>query len=182
MDANIRTQIILAAINATPAYDEGLTNRKGEEVANAHERWEAEVAHKARSIFGMVGEKSRIGRSLAVMESAGDPQDKNAKVFAGSVLNITREERSTRGLVTFRTAVSKFSPDGIETARTDRTDTAEGLIMANRFRGLLGHRVLVFIEMEAINDGATKVRTIRHVEDLGVDPAAMTEIQAGKSA
>ena len=44
--------------------------------------------------------------------------------------------------------------------------------MARRLTMLVGHRVLLWVEVAVMNGGAGKVRVIRHVEDLGVDAAA----------
>ena len=86
---------------------------------------------------------------------------------AAGVVQVVKERSSTRGLVTLRARPSQFHPDGIEHARTERTDGPEGLPMARTLRGLTGHRVALWIEEQTTGNGARKVRVIQHVKDLG---------------
>jgi hypothetical protein len=77
---------------------------------------------------------------------------------AAGVVQVVKERSSTRGLVTLRARPSQFHPDGIEHARTERTDGPEGLPMARTLRGLTGHRVALWIEEQTTGNGAWKVR------------------------
>lgn len=52
--------------------------------------------------------------------------------------------------------------------KAGRTDTAVGMVMARRIRRLVGHRFVVWVEVEQIRDGASKTRVICHVEELGI--------------
>lgn len=171
MDDNTRTNIILAAVNAVPPVTEPLKNRDGEIIATEQEVWLAQVADKAKAIAVLTGAKSLVGHQLDVIEAAGDPENESAKIISGSILSITREESSTRGLVSIKTRVHpEYAPDGVEQARTERTDTAAGLMMATRIRNeLIGHRVLLFIEQQPIKNSKKKARIIVHIEDLGLD-------------
>ena len=90
-----------------------------------------------------------------------------SKVFTAVITGVAKEHSSTRGLVTLRTRPSQFHPDGVEQARTERTDSPDGLLMARTLRGLTGHRVALWIEEQTTGDGARKVRIIQHVKDLG---------------
>lgn len=145
----LRQQIILAAVNAA-----------GEKYDNeSPAQYEARVAAEARRIKVMTSPQSRISRALDVLDEC--------KVFTAEVVKIEKEQRSTRGLITLKGKPSKFSPDGIETVRTERTDNPEGVAMVRALKPLIGHRVLLWVELEAVNEGASKVRVVRHVEDLG---------------
>lgn len=146
MDTQTRTQIIIAAIGAAGNNDDGFQSR---------------VAENAAAFTAMLSETSTINKIISGVA--------NSKVFSATLFGIKKEQSSTRGKATLKTKPSKFHEDGIEEARTERTDTAIGLAMARRLRGLVGHRVLLWVEVEEINGGASKVRVIRHVEDLGVD-------------
>lgn len=152
MDTDTRTQIILAAIAAAgPAGDDQAD-------------WNARVTDAAATITAMCNDKSQIAK---VIDGVA-----NSKVFAATVVKVDKEQSSTRGLVTLRTRPSERHPDGIEQARTERTDNPMGLAMARRLRSLVGHRVLLHIEVEEVPGRDFKVRVIRHVQDLGVEAEA----------
>lgn len=148
MDTNTRTQVILAAV--------GAAGPKGEDAAD----WNARVRDNAVSIAVMLGENSSVSKALEKFLAAGKP-------FPATILGGRKEQSSTRVVVRIR------NKDGEEEEiRTDRTDTPEGLAMANIVKGLVGHRVLIWKELEEMGGGSNgrKVRILRHVEDLGVDP------------
>lgn len=151
METAERTQIILAAIAAAGPVEDG-------NVA----AWNTKVATAAASITAMCDAKSRLAKVIDGVS--------NSKVFTGTVLGITREESSTRGLVKLKTRPSENHPDGIEDARTERTDTDMGIAMARKIREeLLGHKIAVWIENQPLGSSGKTVRVIQHVEDLGVD-------------
>ena len=154
MDEQTRTQIVLAAITATGAKADD------EELAD----WQARVTDMAARITAMSHERSTLSQTI---ESVS-----RSKVFTATVVGIDKEESSTRGIVHLRTKPSQHHPDGVETARTERTDNPVGLAMARRLKSLIGHRVAIWIEVEEINGGTNKVRVVRHVDDLGVDASA----------
>jgi hypothetical protein len=151
MDSTTRTVIILAAVSAVgPRGD----------VAD----WDFEVAKAAVHITAMLGETSTVSRAVAQVE-ASTP-------FPATILSVEPEKSSKRALVTLRTRPSEHHPDGIEPARSERYDGPFGKDMARRLRALIGHRVIVWVEREAMSNGTRKVRVIRHVEDQGIDPNA----------
>jgi hypothetical protein len=141
------TAIILAAINASGPND-------GDD-------YQSRVIANAKNISVLLGENSPVNKAITQME--------NSKNFTAIVGPIVKEKSSTRGLVKLKTKPSGHSPEGQETARTDRTDNPEGKAMAKRLQSLLGHRVLLWVEVEeySSSNGSGKVRVIRHVEDLG---------------
>lgn len=148
MDAQIRTQVILAAV--------GAAGPKGEDAAE----WNARVRDNAVGIAVMLGDNSSVSQALDKFLNAGKP-------FPATILGGSKETSSTRVVVRF------MNKDGeLETIRTDRTDTPEGLAMGNVVRNLVGHKVLVWKELEEMGGGSNgrKVRILRHVEDLGIDP------------
>lgn len=146
-----RAQIILAAVNAV-----------GPDDGSSDTPWATQVASKAADIYVLAyGERSAAVKAITGIE--------NSKVFTATVLDVTKEQSSTRGLVKLKTAPSKFHEDGIEVARTERTDDPSGRAMARALRAIKGHRIVIWVEVEEINGGASKVRVIRHFEDLGPD-------------
>lgn len=153
MDDATRTSIIIAAAQAA-GPDTGDGN------------WGTKVEEKAASIAAMVSPHSPVSRLVNDMAEA--------KAFTGTVLDVKKEQSSTRALVTLKTRPSDHHPSGVESARTDRTDNPSGRALARRIRDLKGHRVMVWIAMEEIAGGGRKVRVLRHVEDLGVDTDVAT--------
>lgn len=91
------------------------------------------------------------------------------RVFDADIVSVEREESSTRGLVTLKSAPSTFHPDGLEQVRTDRTDNPMGRLMAKELYALTGHRVRVWVEKVPFGSGSKQgeVRVVRHFEDLG---------------
>lgn len=162
MDVTTRTNIVAAAVVAAgPQGDDPAT-------------WAAQVQSNAIEIALMAENDSDIAKVLDVIQGASDPNNKVAKAFTGTVLTVKRESSSTRGLVTLHTGTDRVKegvPEGAEQVRTERTDNPNGLAMAKKMQMLKGHKVLVYVEIEEFNGGAGKVRVLRHVRDLGVDPA-----------
>jgi len=142
------TAIILAAVAAV-GPDEG------------DGTWVAQVEQKAAQVATLTSPDSSVAKTVNAVLAA--------KVFVGTVLSVKKEATSTRGLVIMKTRESQHHPSGCESARTDRTDNPSGRLMAKRLQALTFHRVRVWVEVEEINNGASKVRVIRHVEDLGLD-------------
>lgn len=153
MDTTTRQQITLAAIAATGPDTGDDSNGLS---------WPQRVAETATRIVAMLGEQSEVSRAIAQVEAA--------KTFPATVVSIRKETSSTRGVVTLRTRPSERHPDGLEEARTERTDQPLGRAMAKRLTALRGHRVMVWLEVETIG-GDRKVRVVRWVEDLGFDPS-----------
>lgn len=140
--------VILAAVTSIAP--------KGTDEADAD--YQARVKAQAIALRIMLGETSPVSKAVDQID--------NCKVFSATVTKVVKEKSSTRGKITLKTRPSKWNEDGVEQARTERTDTADGMAMARRLTALKGHRVLLWVEVEEFDGG--KVRVIRHVEDLGV--------------
>ena len=96
-------------------------------------------------------------------------EDKDFKMFTGTIQDVEKEESSTRALITLETRKSTHNPDGMEQVRTERTDSSEvARDLANAFYEAIGHRVLLFVEVQKTNDGR-KVRVVQHFVDLEPD-------------
>jgi len=168
-----RRQVILAAV-AAAGPDNGPDERGL--------TWPQRVAESAGRIAAMLDPHSEVSRAIGHLEMA--------KVFPATVVDVRREASSTRALVTLRTKVSDRHPDGLETARSERTDDPLGLVMARRLASLKGHRVTLWVELQQMQGNADRrVRIIRHVEDLGPDasmpapaPKASTTTSAASAA
>ena len=155
-----------------------------EEYTHALEAYAAEVvAHDqsfkaaAREIKVMLTEQSPISKQLIALDKALDPNSGDGKIFIGTIVSVTKETKTTRAILTLHTGTDREAKDsnnvplpiGQEQLRTERTDNPDGRFMARTAQLLIGHRVTVYVELEAIRGGATKVRVLRHVEDGGVD-------------
>jgi hypothetical protein len=159
LDDALRTQIVLAAVSAAGPADPADTAG-----------WQARVADMAAAITAACQPGSQISKVVEQVAAS--------KTFVATVVKVTREPSSTRGIVTLRTTPNEHHPDGIETARTERTDNPIGRSMARRLVKLVGHRVLLWVEVETIGNGSRKSRVIRHVEDMGIDTTVAAEAAA----
>lgn len=151
LDTKERNDIILGAV--------AMTGPVGDSQAD----WDAKLKANAKSLALMLNDNSDVARSISMLA--------DCKNFTGTILGIQKEASSTRGFIALKTVESKFSPDGIEVVRTERTDSSEeAKKFASRIRNeLVGHRVLVWVEMQETKAGQ-KVRVLQHVQDLGEDP------------
>lgn len=161
MDVTTRTNIVAAAVVAAGPQGDDLGT------------WAAKVQSNAIEIALMAENDSEVAKVLNVIQGASDANNKTAKAFTGTVISVKKEASSTRGVVTLHTGTDRVKEglaEGQEQVRTERTDNPAGLAMAKKMQGLKGHKVLVFVEIEEYGNGAGKVRVLRHVRDLGVDP------------
>lgn len=151
LDAKERNDIILGAV--------AMTGPVGESQAE----WDARLKANAKSLSLMLNDNSDVARSINMLAEC--------KNFVGTILGVQKEESSTRGFVALKTTPSKFNDEGVESVRTERTDSSdEAKAFASRLRReLIGHRVLVWVEMQETKAGQ-KVRVLQHVQDLGEDP------------
>ena len=99
MDDATRTAIIIAAAQAA-GPDAGDGN------------WGIAVSEKAASIAAMVSPHSPVSKLVTDMAEA--------KAFTATILEVKKEQSSTRALVSLKTRPSEHHPSGVEPARTDR--------------------------------------------------------------
>ena len=193
MTTSTNEQIILAALTATgpkPIFPTRTRSQNPEEQARFDQEFNAAVAQfevdntaydqalkaNAREIKVMLSDRSAITAQLAQLDKAiGDSSD--GKVFVGTVVNVAKEESSKRGVIFIHTGTereAKFKDQvlapGQELVRTDRTDNPDGSAIARLGQRLIGHRVVLYVELEPTRNGQSKVRVVRHLEDKGIDP------------
>jgi hypothetical protein len=149
MDHNQRLQIITAAVAAVGAV--------GEDQA----AWQGRVDEMIARLTAMCAETSPAARLIEQVE--------RSKTFTATIVGGKIETSSTRVVVKLKTRPSERNPEGVEEARTERTDTPAGRAMSQRLRALKGHRVAIWVEVEPIPGSDKKVRVVRHAEDLGLD-------------
>lgn len=176
-------QIILAAIAATgpkpvyplraqfaPADNAGFDAARAA-FDTATLAWDQQLKANAREIKVMFGDRSKIGAQLTALDKALTGVE--GKVFVGTIVRVDKESTSQRALVTLFTGTDRKTDGllpGTEQVRTDRTDNLDGRAIARSATQLVGHRVAVYVELEQIRGGSTKVRVARHFGDEGVDP------------
>lgn len=139
--------------------------------------WDARVNSMAGKIAVLTGEKSSVIKTIEGI--------RNAKVFPAHIVGVRKEASSTRGVVTVFTGTDRDNskngvPQGCEQFRTERTDSPEGLAMAREVRDLIGHHVLVWIQVEDVPGKDFKVRVVRNVQSLGLskEPLAQEALAA----
>lgn len=180
MDESTRITITAAAVNAAGPVSNYTTTGKVENPDGTFTEvtvpdpaaYQVAVHENAINIAVMAGEKGLVGKALAGVVGP------NTKIFSGTVVGVRKEASSTRGLITLHTGTDREKeglPAGCEQVRTERTDNPIGKSVALKARNMLGHRVLVYVEVEEINGGQSKVRVLRHVESLGVDNDAASK-------
>lgn len=140
--------ITAGAILAGPQLDE-----------ESYEDWQARVSRQAIELFTLTGERSRVRKALEQVAAAKKP-------FLAVITQVKKEKSSARALVGLQTKPTQKNPEGIERARSERTDRSDGMLMAKQLVALKGHLVRLWIEVEAYDGGS--VRVIRHLQDLGV--------------
>ena len=133
-------------------------------VGDDRSAWMDRVCDLAAEITVMCSDRSRVARRVQSIAAS--------KVFTATIVGGKLEASSTRGVVNLRTKATEQHPDGLEQARTERTDTPDGMAMWSQLKGLKGHRVVVHLEVQEYNGGQGKVRVVQHVEDLGMESSA----------
>ena len=157
MDAADRLGLVAAAAIAVgPAGDQGT--------------WAEAVRAKAVDLYLMSRDRGLVGRALEQLDGC---RTYVATITGGKVEKHQLEGGGElrRGLIRLRVDTSKYHNDGVEDIRTELLSTQEGPAVLEKAKGLVGHRVLVYAQTEEKDDGR-KVKTLRHLEDLGEDRSA----------
>lgn len=144
-------QIVLAAVGAAGP------------VAGDPTSWLDRVTDLSARIAVLCSDRSRPARKVQSILAS--------KVFTATVVGGKLETSSTRGIVNLKTKETQQHPDGLEQVRTERTDSPDGAAMWSQIKGLKGHRVALWVEVQEYNGGAAKVRVVQHFEDLGLADA-----------
>lgn len=160
MDAPTRTSIILAAVTAAGP------------IGSDPSAWHGEVAGLVGSITAMTAEGSELSKIIDGMTGP------NSKVFRGHLVNVRRQDSSTRGIATLFTGTERIFegvPAGCEEVRTERTDNPIGLAMAQRLGSLIGHEVVIWVEVQDFKSGqdTKKMRVVHHAQSLGLSREPM---------
>ena len=139
MDHDQRLQIITAAVAAV-----------GGAAGDDQAAWQARVDVMIARLTAMCAENSPAARLIEQVE--------RSKTFTATIVGGKIETSSTRVVVKLKTRPSERNPEGVEEARTERTDTPAGREMSQRLRALKGHRVAIWVEIEQIPGSDRRVR------------------------
>lgn len=154
MDASDRLTLVAAAATAVgPVEDQSA--------------WSAKVQAKAIDLYLMSRERGAIGKALEQLDSC---RTYVATILGGKVEKHRLEDGGElrRGLLRMKVQPSKYNKDGVEEVRTELLSDPQGQSVLDKAKGLVGHRVLVWAQTEE-KEGYGKVKTLRHIEDLGLD-------------
>lgn len=161
-----RERIILAAVELA-AIDE---RAERDHVAAGGQpsglSFEHRTIKRALDISILLGEKSEVSTALERLEGAA--------TFVGTVVSVSPENNTGRGLVKIRPRKStqELDADGTQTIKTDPHYTSSGAVMIRLAQTLVGHDVLAFRAMESFKDkkdGTTKrMNVLAGLHDLGL--------------
>ncbi|MFD6534915.1 hypothetical protein [Streptomyces goshikiensis] len=116
--------------------------------------WTEQVRARAVTLYTLA---DTVGQDLARLDQA--------KQFTATLLAVTVEASSTRGLLLLRN-----TSGDLEHLRTDRGDTDAGRVMIERARALVGHRLRVYrLNEQMASNAKNQVRTVVHLADHGPD-------------
>lgn len=97
------------------------------------------------------------------------------KTFVGTVIHVDRDLKSQRGILICKTNVHpKYNKLGQDLVRSDRLDGPKSEAvreLMNQAVALVGHKVVVTVNMTTGKDSDQKYRVLAGIEDRGVDPA-----------
>lgn len=129
--------------------------------------------------------RQRIVELTVAALNANNPDSRIAKtidqiqechVFPAILLGGSKDENTGRTIVRIKAdnPGQQADADGNETINTERTFIPEGAAMTALARSLVGHRVLVFKQVEVFTSGGQtkKGKVLRHLVDLGMPQEA----------
>lgn len=163
LDTATRNNIILGAVSMAGP------------VGDSSSEWDARVIANAKRLTTMLSDGSNVSKTIQTLDEA--------KKFVGTLVYVGKEQTSKRGFVVVKTGTDR-DEHGLETVRTEIVEGNESVkAFAKDLReNLVGHRVLLYVEMQTGKTPDKKFRILQHVDDLGVDSAITEEdIANGKA-
>lgn len=150
IDTTTKQNIILGAVNMTGAI--------GESAAD----WNSRFISNVKKVTTLLSEGSSAAKTIDMLSEA--------KRFVGTIVYVGKEKTSKRGFVVIKTGTDR-DEHGLETVRTE---IVEGNESVNAFakdlrENMIGHRVLLYVEMQTGKTADKKFRILQYVEDLGED-------------
>lgn len=131
------------------------------------EQWQGAVSYHVGQIAHLMSEDT-IARIPQVVLGARDKSDETSKCFTGTLVGLKREETSNRVVLKLRTRTSDRNPEGIDYVRTEPLWSPAGADIAQRLKGVKGHRLLIYVDMQRMKDG-NRVRVLSAFVDLGTE-------------
>jgi len=153
LDANLRSQVLLAAVAAAGSDPDDTVP------------WDEKVMAAALRITVMLDETSAVSMAVENVSECERP-------FVAVPVAAELEPTSNRRIITFETTDRETGEVKTETLRTERADSVLGRIVYAQVKANKGRKVLVYKQVEAppgkkTKDGAPlKVRVLRWVEPI----------------
>lgn len=124
---------------------------------------------------------TRVADILALFDSGSDASrvyagltSPDSKKVYGWLEAVVKEKSSNRAVITLRTKPNDaYNPDGIDKARSERLESEYARALANKAHALIGHNVIVSMEVQTYKDKdgkASKMRVFWDVTDRGEAP------------
>jgi hypothetical protein len=150
IETTTKQSIILGAV--------GMTGAMGDSSAE----WDARFMSNVKRITTLLSDGSAAAKTIDMLSEA--------KKFVGTICYVGKEKTSKRGFVVIKTGTDR-DEHGLETVRTE---IVEGNESVNAFakdlrENMIGHRVLLYVEMQTGKTADKKFRILQYVEDLGED-------------
>lgn len=163
IDTATRNNIILGAVNMTGP------------VGESSSAWETKLIGNVKRLTTMLSDGSNVSKTIEMLAEA--------KKFVGTIVYVGKEKTSKRGFVVVKTGTDR-DEHGLETVRTEIVEGNEAVTaFAKDLReNMVGHRVLLYVEMQTGKTPDKKFRILQHVDDLGEDTSITDEdIANGKA-
>lgn len=172
-DINPAQIAFLVAAGMVPPVTDADVASLGKNPPSPAEWWEALVADKAKELLAMSSGKTRLGSEVASVlpKEQRESDAPEVKVFKGVVQSFRTEPTSGRVVVQIFTGTKRTFegvPVGSELVRTEHLSNPHGRMLARKARDLVGHEVLVFVEMQPMESvPGQSVRIAKFLRDLG---------------
>lgn len=156
IDTTTKQSIILGAV--------GMTGPVGE----SSSEWDARLMGNVKRLTTLLSDGSSAAKTIDMLAEA--------KKFVGTIAYVGKEKTSKRGFVVIKTGTDR-DEHGLETVRTEIVEGNESVkAFAKDLReNMIGHRVVLYVEMQTGKTADRKFRILQHVEDLGEDTSITDE-------
>ncbi|QOD05915.1 hypothetical protein [Pseudarthrobacter sp. BIM B-2242] len=156
IDTATRNNIILGAVSMTGP------------VGDSSSEWDTRLIANAKRLTTLLSDGSNVARTIQILDEA--------KKFVGTIVYVGKEKTSKRGFVVIKTGTDR-DEHGLETVRTEIVEGNDSVTaFAKDLReNMIGHRVLLYVEMQVGKTPDKKFRILQHVDDLGEDTSITDE-------
>ena len=137
--------------------------------------WNDKLVANTKRLTTLLSEGSVPAKTIDMLSEA--------KKFVGTIAYVGKEKSSKRGFVVIKTGTDR-DEHGLETVRTEIVEgnSAVTAFAKDLRENMVGHRVLLYVEMQTGRTADKKFRILQYVEDLGEDTALTDEDLANAKA